>query len=197
MIIKQRNGRMPSPRLPIVISLISVLGLSGHLLAKDDQIERPEIAAALPQTISTALEQDPEVQLFATALKISNLWRSVETAKNITLFVPKDEVLRLDGSAFLLEVVLLKHENSERLTQLMAQHVFPSQGITLDAHYLSSSNHLSNSFGGCVSIEAAKQGEIRIGHEALVTGSRDFANGRIFYIDQLLWQQSRGIKTCL
>lgn len=196
MFFMQNNSRQSLSRLAFLFSLLSVLCINGYVQASHGTGKHPELAAALPQSISTALQQNPELQLFATALKASDLWESVMAAENITLFVPSDKVLRQEGSAFLLEVVLLKHENSERLSNLMAQHVFPWQEKPIDVDSLTSTTSFSNLFGGCVSVDPVSDGALRIGPEAVVTSQQSFSNGKIFYIDRLLWQHYQGINTC-
>lgn len=196
MRINQKSYGRLLPRMTISGLLLAALCFNGQVQASHDQSTHPELAAALSQTIAAALQQDQEFSLFTTALKTSDLWGSVETAKNITLFVPSDEVLRHEGSAFLLDVVLLKHENSERLSQLMSQHVFPQADALIDITSLTNVTSLSNSFGGCVSVDPSGEGSVRVGPEAVVTSTRKFANGQIVYIDRLLWQHYQGSNRC-
>ena len=146
------------------------------------------------KSIAESLETNPETRLFAGALKASKFWNTLAEDKQVTVFIPGDDALRDEGSAFLLDVVLLKPANSQRLNNLIAQHVFP--GLNLDNTDLSRSSRYANAHGDCVSIDTTDRQSIRVGSEAAVADIANFSNGRVYYIDRLLWQPFENPGSC-
>jgi uncharacterized surface protein with fasciclin (FAS1) repeats len=135
-------------------------------------------------SISAFMEEDERLTLFTTALKSSSVWQHLNN-NNTTLFVTTNEALRTEGSAFLLDVVLTKKENEERLNQLMAYHLVPNRVASIAE--LSKISMLASIGEDCIPITAAG-GSIRVGPEAFVTESISAKNGNIYFIDRLLWQ---------
>jgi len=182
------RARLPHGLTTLAIYLY-ILGVSTPAVVASENASR-EV-----QPITKSLENNPETKLFTSGLKKSGLWDEIAGSGELTLFVPKDKVLRKEGSAFLLEVVLIKPENENRLHELIAQHVFPE--VTLTDDQLNTPLLLTNFYGGCVSIEAKLEHSPGVGPEAVVTGSETFANGRVYYIDRLLWQHFESDEKCI
>lgn len=147
------------------------------------------------QHIAGWLETNQDTALFTQALRAANLWDDIVESKEVTIFLPRDQTLRDEGSAFLLEVVLLKPANIDRLRELMAQHIFPDQTINLQK--FGEIARYSNALGGCVSIEPTEGSVTTVGSEAVVVGSQLLGNGNIYFIDRLISQQYEGTDTCL
>ena len=146
-------------------------------------------------TITESLDNDQDATIFAAGLKRSGLWKTLTDANNAVLFVPRDTDLEKNGSAFLLEQVLIKPENHERLIELIALHVFPD--ITGSDVNLKNHNRLSNTFGGCISINSDDTDAITVGHHANVVDHKIVSNGMIYFIDNLLWQPNENNQPCL
>ena len=134
-------------------------------------------------SISAFMEDDKRLTVFTNALKSSSVWEHLNNS-NSTLFVTSDKALRAEGSSFLLDVVLKKKENEERLNRLMAHHLVPSK---LSIAELSKIGMHASMGEDCISITIAG-GSIRVGPEAFVTESVSAKNGSIYFIDRLLWQ---------
>ena len=147
----------------------------------------------IDQSISSFLESNSEASIFVTALKQSDHWRTLGESDVLSLFVPTDEALHSEGSAFLLEVVLGKIENKERLDNLMAMHIH-TEAIQIDAE-VDRSVLLSVPGGGCLEIQAI-DGSIKIGPEANLINTVTAANGSIYFVDHLLWQPYKDQSNC-
>lgn len=135
-------------------------------------------------SITAFMEDDKRLTIFTAALKSSSVWHHLNN-NNATLFVTTDEALRTEGSAFLLDAVLIKKENEERLNQLMAYHLVPNKIVGLAE--FSKIVMLASIGGYCIPITTAGD-SLRIGPEAYVTESISASNGNIHFIDRLLWQ---------
>jgi uncharacterized surface protein with fasciclin (FAS1) repeats len=99
--------------------------------------------------------------------------------------------MRDEGSAFLLESVLLTRHNQHRLFNLMAHHFV--EGITLSPDDLKREATLTTASGLCLSVDRSGTG-IRVGPEAFVNGVRRVGNGVVYLIDRLLippWQEEQ------
>lgn len=145
------------------------------------------------QSVSAFLDSSSEVTIFLAALKQTDLWYQVEKSGSQTLFVPSDTALRNEGSAFLLEVVLPKVENKERLNQLMAMHIYQEEYL-LDASN-NQQMELSVPGGGCFEVTIS-DGLIKVGPQAKVTASVTTSNGTIHIVDHLLWQPYEEADSC-
>ena len=151
-------------------------------------------SADRPNSVAEGLLDNPDSGLFVEALTKTELWQQIVETENVTVFVPSDTSLRNEGSAFLLEVVLLKAENTERLQDLIAQHVFPAQSDSSDM--LPGPRTLTNDLGGCATIIPSGEKSVRVGPEAVVTGHKNYANGDVYTIDRLLWQSYDATVSC-
>ncbi len=133
------------------------------------------------------LESYSEASIFLTALKQTDHWGSLSNSEVETIFVPTNSALRSEGSAFLLEVVLGKPENKERLDQLIAIHISDSR---IDQKFL---KPVANN--NCFDL-TLDEGTMKIGPEANVTSVVKVADGSIYFIDHLLWEPYKNQKEC-
>ena len=75
-----------------------------------------------------------EVSIFQSALQASRHWSTITKSDSISVFVPTDDALQNEGSAFLLSEVLVKPENSVRLDELAGIHIVAS-GLLLSREF--------------------------------------------------------------
>ncbi|HSR72087.1 MAG TPA: fasciclin domain-containing protein [Kiloniellales bacterium] len=136
-------------------------------------------SADLHETLSA----DGRLELFAKAVRETGLSNLLTEAGPFTLFVPSDRALADEGSAFLLERVLLTESNSERLTDLVEHHIaastrlVPNRPVGVEVTTLS---------GPPIRIDS--QGSARIvDGRAVVTDHAVADNGVIYVVDRLLW----------
>jgi uncharacterized surface protein with fasciclin (FAS1) repeats len=156
---------------------------SGDLL-----LNGPAQSAAVHDLINS----DTQFGLFAAALKQTPLWSMLQQEQSVTLFLPTDKALRDEGTAFLLEFVLLAPSNQERLQEVLSYHVYP--GMQLDREAVQDAN-LRSLRGACFPLYRLGSG-LRIGPESVVTEYIKANNGAIFVIDRLLWQPWDGGSHC-
>lgn len=188
----------------IVCTVVVVAGFSiftmkpasadAHLLAQSDT------SATRSESISIveALSSDPDVTLFFNALKQSGLDAVIDELTNPTVFVPTNSAMEMEGSAFLLESVLLAPENAERLVDLLALHIVREQ---LPASAGKDSGHKIGSLQGrCLSIVqlagGAEKPGILVGYQSRLTRTRHLSNGVIHYIDRLIHQSFDDSSIC-
>lgn len=145
------------------------------------------------QSVFSYLELHAEASIFVTALKHSSVWEKLIYSNEKTLFVPTDEALRSEGSAFLLEVVLTKHENEDRLENLMVIHAY-AEKLNLDTEDDGQFVILASN-GECLNV-AAKNGVLKVGSQAQVTKTVIAVDGIIFFVDRLLWTPYKLGKNC-
>lgn len=162
--------------------------LVGALLAASASI-LPATSAARPLA---EVMGSGEFELFSTALKRSGLWDRITSRDGITLFVVPDKALRDEGSAFLLDKVLLTSTNQQRLWDLLSYHL--GVGVLLPDD-VQGELRLMTGATGCLSLARHGSG-IRVGPEAVVTDVRRFDGGIVYVIDRLLWQPWRGERNC-
>jgi uncharacterized surface protein with fasciclin (FAS1) repeats len=143
-------------------------------------------------TVHDLINSDTQFGLFAGALRQTPLWSMLEQEQSVTLFLPTDKALRDEGSAFLLEHVLLTTTNQERLLEVLSYHVYP--GLQIDREAVRDAN-LHSLRGACFPLYRLGSG-LRIGPEAVVTEYISADNGAIFVIDRLLWQPWDGSSHC-
>jgi uncharacterized surface protein with fasciclin (FAS1) repeats len=126
-----------------------------------------------------------EFEIFLSALKKSGLVDRINSEDRVTLFIVPDKAMRDEGSAFLLEKVLVTKQNQQRLQALMSHHV--GFGPVLLPDGIGSGTDIRTSAGGCLSVFKLGTG-IRVGPEAVVTDVKHVDSGVIYIIDRLLWQ---------
>ena len=150
----------------------------------------PRTAVALP--INEVIDTD-EFKVFSSALKKAGLWDRITSEDGVTLFVVSDKAMRDEGSAFLLEKVLVTRYNQQRLLKLMSYHVY--FGAPLVPDNMQREVKLDSGVGSCLSVYKSGTG-IRIGPEAVVTNVKLVDGGIIYVIDRLLWQPWQDEESC-
>lgn len=148
--------------------------------------------AALAISVEDVVDSG-EFEIFSTALKKAGLWDLLASEDGVTLFLASDKAMRDEGSAFLLEKVLLTQHNEQRLIELVSYHVSfgpPLYPEELRGEVMVSTNHQS-----CLPVYR-RGTAIRVGPEAVVSDVRRVDNGIIYVIDRLLWQPWEDNETC-
>lgn len=170
-----------------VLVFILFISINSKLLFASDRVATTTHIKELESPLSIAgfLDDDQRLKIFSKALKSSDVWSHVRDGSEETLFVITDAALRIEGSAFLLEVVLLKAENTERLKKLMAYHFLPGEAITINE--LSRRDSVLSYGEGCIPITVAGD-SIQIGLASFITETARASNGYIHFVDRLLWQ---------
>ena len=150
----------------------------------------PRTSVALP--IKEAIDTG-EFKIFSTALQKAGLWDRITSEDGVTLFFVSDKTMRDEGSAFLLEKVLITRYNQQLLLKLMSYHVY--FGAPLFPDNIQREMKLDPGMGSCLSVDRSGTG-IRVGPEAVVTGSKSVDGGVIYVIDKLLWQPWQDEDNC-
>lgn len=176
-------------RIAVTATAITSLFVSAQLGAQDNRPRKMESDLK----VSPYVESYSEASIFVTALKNSNLWSKVEESEELTLFVPTNSALYSEGAAFLLEIVLNKIENRNRLNDLMAIHIY--KGSLQIGENSSREFIIPMSNGGCLDVSVIN-GSIKIGPEATVTKAVNAADGTIYFIDHLLWMPYKDQMDC-
>ncbi len=140
-----------------------------------------------PQAKSADLYQevaaDDRLALFSNAVERAGLLETLKEAGPFTLFVPSDQAMINEGSAFLLKRVLLTKSNTERLADLVLHHVVPGRRLTPDQLDSVSLPTLADD-----SLRVDRLGKaLVVGGWAVVTDRKVADNGIIYIIDRLLW----------
>lgn len=149
-------------------------------------------AAAGPADVRALLAESDEFTVFANAMDQSGVLDEPAGNARLIVFAPTDRAMEAEGSAFLLDGVMLDAPNAERLRDLMALHVAVSpeslEGLAgrLDLYTLE---------GSCMPV-ARVADQLRIGPEANVVERRVAADGWLYVIDRLLWRPYRGAHPC-
>lgn len=161
-------------RFAALATLFAVLATSvaGHASSAD-----------LSQTISA----DDRLTLFARAVSRSKMTSVLQEPGPFTLFVPSDQALHNEGSAHLLDSVLLSDSNAERLADLVRHHIVLSRGqgtsLTDDADLQTLAN---------VPLSVARVGSgLVVARHAVVTDRIVADNGIVYIVDRLLWPRDR------
>jgi uncharacterized surface protein with fasciclin (FAS1) repeats len=183
----------------LLLASTAALLMSGSLAIADDSstpsgdrdMQAVGAYAGLP-AVHDVIDSDTQFRLFVAALKQTPLWNMLQQEQSVTLFLPTDQALRHEGSAFLLEHVLITPSNQERLQEVLSYHVYP--GVQLDREAVRDAN-LHSLRGACFPLYRSGSG-LRIGPEAVVTKHITADNGGIFVIDRLLWRPWDGSSHC-
>jgi len=138
------------------------------------------------------LESENQSRIFTNALKQTSAWHRLQSDM-ITLFVVSDAALEREGSAFLLEQVLIKKENTRRLNDLIELHIAIAERV--HDVILTQSEKIKTSNDKCIRIDAFGS-SIKVGPEAFITKTISTKNGEIHYLDRLLWQKYSGNMDC-
>ncbi len=126
---------------------------------------------------------DERLTLFANAIDQAGLSDMLKQEGPFILFVPSDQAMTDEGSAFLLDSVLLTKSNAGRLRDLVSYHIVPTTESTGNA---ASDGNLPTMIDA--PLHMARLGAARvINGWAVVTDRKETDNGIIYIIDRLLW----------
>ncbi len=157
---------------------------SAALVAAAGAAQRP--ANAPSASVADAVAGDARLSLFAGALRQSEVGATVEREEAWTLFAPADRALRNEGSAFLLETVLVVPENGERLDDVLGHHLVRGTRLDLDAD--PESEVVTSASGTALAFERVGSG-LRIDGHAVVIDRIDAGKGVVYVIDRMLWPE--------
>lgn len=151
----------------------------------------------LQQTrVDEYLQTEKDITVFSKALQTSSYWSDVKAADKVTVFVSSNTALIVEGSSFLLDLVLQKPENRERLDDVIGNHIV-TDAVTLDRQS-TRPVFVKTISGICVEISPLDNA-LKIGPQAVLKKSISTDNGRIYFIDRLLWapyDDSQSVKGC-
>jgi len=151
-------------------------------------LPRTSVALPIKEVIDTG-----EFKIFSTALKKAGLWDRITSEDGVTLFVVSDKAMRDEGSAFLLEKVLVTRYNQQRLLNFMSYHTY--FGAPLLQNDILREISLNPGTGPCLTVYRAGT-SIRVGPESVVTDVKLVDSGIIYVIDRLLWQPWQAEASC-
>ena len=140
---------------------------------------RQAMSGDLLEEVST----DERLALFSNAVEQVGLSERLKDAGPLTLFVPSDQAMINEGSAFLLEGVLLTKSAAEQLADLVLHQIVPARRLTPDQLDGVDLPTLSG-----VPLRVDRPGKaLLVGGWAVVTDRKEADNGIIYVIDRLLW----------
>jgi uncharacterized surface protein with fasciclin (FAS1) repeats len=143
-------------------------GLSGQAIAAD---------------LSQAISSDERLTLFSGAAAKTGLSGILKEPGPFVVFIPSDQAMINEGSAFLLNGVLLTAPNAGRLADLVQHHVVRASRQTVELADVVELQTLAN-----VPLDVARVGTgITVGHHAAITGRIVADNGVVYIVDRLLW----------
>ncbi|OED37126.1 hypothetical protein AB833_24550 [Chromatiales bacterium (ex Bugula neritina AB1)] len=178
-----------------VCACIATTGFSSLSLATDTRSNNnPHAQNPSDNTVSSILNATPEASIFVSALKISDHWNTITESSEVTIFIPTNDALQTEGSAFLLEAVLIKPENRERLEKLMDLHILRAS-FQIDSNS-TSPMEIPIDNGNCLPVKNSMD-SIIIGPQAVVTKTLKAKNGYIYLLDHLLWEPYKDKTECL
>jgi uncharacterized surface protein with fasciclin (FAS1) repeats len=132
---------------------------------------------------------DERLTLFANAVNQAGLSDMLKQEGPFILFVPSDQAMTDEGSAFLLDSVLLTKSNAGRLRDLVSYHIVPSAQSTGNA---ASDGNLPTMTDA--PLHMARLGAARvINGWAVVTDRKETDNGVLYVVDRLLSPGSQSI----
>ncbi len=126
---------------------------------------------------------DSRLALFANAVEHAGLSENLKGSGPVTLFVPSDQAMVNEGSAFLLEGVLLTKAAAAQLADLVLHHIVPASLATpvrLDGVDLPTLAEVP------LRVDRVGKGML-VGGWAVVTDRKVADNGVIYLVDRLLW----------
>ena len=132
---------------------------------------------------------DERLTLFANAVNQAGLSDMLKQEGPFILFVPSDQAMTNEGSAFLLDSVLLTKSNAGRLRDLVSYHIVPSAQSIGNA---ASDGNLPTMTDA--PLHMARLGAARvINGWAVVTDRKETDNGVLYVVDRLLSPGSQSI----
>lgn len=168
-----RAGRTMS--LAVCLCALFLIGLSRQAVSGD---------------LYQEMMADGRLALFANAVERADLSESLKEAGPFTLFIPSDQAMVNEGSAFLLEGVLLTKSAAEQLADLVLHHIVPAKLATpvrLDGVDLPTLADVP------LRVDRVGKGML-VGGWAVVTDRKVADNGIIYVVDRLLWPRDWRVK---
>lgn len=144
-------------------------------------------------SVESRLRGDPNLTLFTKAMDIANFWERLAAGESFTLFVPTDKAMTAEGSAFLLNTVLMTTDNRERLEALLSAHVVFG---TLKIKPADGSALLPTLSGDCLLV-TLDEAAITVGSDAQVLADEVVSGARILTVDKLLIPDYQPSKDCV
>ena len=144
-------------------------------------------------SVMERLQEDGNLSIFATAVQKAGLGDRLSGPGQITVFVPSNRAMRNEGSAFLLESVLLSDGNEGRLSDVVSHHVV--QGLQLRAGAIAETKDIDTLSRSCLRIERFGSA-LKVGPEAVVTKRLAADNGVILIVDRMLWAPWQNASAC-
>jgi uncharacterized surface protein with fasciclin (FAS1) repeats len=138
--------------------------------------------SAMTAGLYEELVADERLTLFAGAMEQAGMSGILKQEGPYILFVPSDRAMSNEGSAFLLNGVLLTPSNAGRLKDLVSYHSVPTEQLTGDG---ADDESLPTMMG--VPVHMARFGKARvINGWAVVTERKEADNGVLYIVDRLL-----------
>lgn len=138
--------------------------------------------SAMTASLYEELVADERLTLFAGAMEQAGMSGILKQEGPYILFVPSDQAMSNEGSAFLLNGVLLTPSNAGRLKDLVSYHIVPTEQLTEDG---ADDESLPTMMG--VPVHMARFGKARvINGWAVVTERKEADNGVLYIVDRLL-----------
>jgi len=138
---------------------------------------------AISADLSQAISADERLTLFSRAAVKAGLNKILKEPGPFVVFIPSDQAMINEGSAFLLNGVLLTAPNAGRLADLVQHHVVRSSTQTAELADVAELQTLAN-----VPLDVARVGTgLTVARYATVTGQIVADNGVIYIVDRLLW----------
>jgi len=144
------------------------------------------IGLSLPAKSASLYEEmvgDDRLALFANAVERAGRAQMLKEDGPFILFVPSDQAMIDEGSAFLLEGVMLTRSNADLLTDLVQHHMVPTRQPSAEILHRIELPTLAT-----VPLLVDPHGTtLIVAGRALVTDRLAADNGSIFIVDRLLW----------
>ncbi len=141
------------------------------------------VCQSIAADVSKVISSDHRVALFARAAAKTGLDEVLKGPGPFIAFIPSDQAMINEGSAFLLNHVLLTERNAERLADLVRHHVVRSGNQSTELAGDVELQTLAN-----VPLRVTRVGTgLIVGRYATVTDRIVAANGIVYVVDRLLW----------
>lgn len=161
-------------------------------LAAADPMASINVAASPSAPLLALLDSQADLSLFTAALRQSGKWRDLDAKGPLIVLAPSNRAMQAEGSAFLLDSVMLSGANARRLEDLMTLHLVTGAGSLSE---FIAQGEVTTASGACLSIDEIG-GRVRIGPQASVLEHHAVAGSSVYVIDSLLWQPWTTERTC-
>lgn len=142
--------------------------------------------SALAADLYEEVMADERLALFAGAVEQAGMSSILKQKGPYILFVPSDQAMTNEGSAFLLNGVLLTPSNAGRLKDLVAYHIVPAEQLTENK---ANDAHLATMVG--IPLHMTRFGKaLVVNGVAVVTERKEADNGVLYIVDRLLFPAS-------